>query len=35
MIEQMPQLDGETGAKARSAQVGYPLYFANIPEYDQ
>jgi hypothetical protein len=32
MIEQIPQLDGETGARARSASVGYTLYFANIPE---
>jgi hypothetical protein len=31
MIEQIPQLDGETGARARSASVGYTLYFANIP----
>jgi hypothetical protein len=31
MIEQIPQLDGESGAKARSAWDGYTLYFANIP----
>jgi hypothetical protein len=31
MIEQIPLLDGETGARARSASVGYRLYFANIP----
>jgi hypothetical protein len=32
MIEQIPQLGGEIGARARSAWVGYTLYFANIPE---
>jgi hypothetical protein len=31
-IEQIPQLDGETGARAHSAWIGYTLYFANIPE---
>jgi hypothetical protein len=31
MIEQIPQLDGEIGARARSARAGYTLYFANIP----
>jgi hypothetical protein len=31
-IEQIPQLGGETGTRARSALVGYTLYFANIPE---
>jgi hypothetical protein len=31
MIEQIPQLDGETGARARSAWAGYTLHFANIP----
>jgi hypothetical protein len=30
MIEQIPQLDGETGAKARSTQVGYISQFATI-----
>jgi hypothetical protein len=30
MIEQIPQLDGETGARACSAWVGYTLYFANL-----
>jgi hypothetical protein len=32
MIEPIPQLDDETRATARSAKVGYTLYFANIPE---
>jgi hypothetical protein len=32
MIEQIPQLDGESGARACSAWVGYSLYLANIPE---
>jgi hypothetical protein len=32
MIEQIPQLDDEIGARARSAKVGNTLYFANIPE---
>jgi hypothetical protein len=27
----MPQLDGETGARVRSAKVGDALCFANIP----
>jgi hypothetical protein len=31
MIEQIPQLEGETGARARSAWAGYTLYFANNP----
>jgi hypothetical protein len=31
-IEQIPQLDRETGTRARSALVGYTLCFANIPE---
>ncbi len=31
MIEQIPQMDGETGARARSAMPGNILYFANIP----
>jgi hypothetical protein len=30
MIEQIPQLDGESGARARSAWVGYTLHFTNI-----
>jgi hypothetical protein len=30
MIEQIPQLDGEAGARARSAWAGYTLRFANI-----
>jgi hypothetical protein len=30
MIEQIPQLDGESGARARSAWNGYTLCFANI-----
>jgi hypothetical protein len=29
-IEQIPQLDDEIGARARSAGVGNTLYFANI-----
>jgi hypothetical protein len=32
MIEQIPQLDDESSARARSAWVGYTLYFSNIPE---
>jgi hypothetical protein len=32
MIAQMPLLDGKTGARARSAWVGYTLHFANIPK---
>jgi hypothetical protein len=32
MIEPIPQLDDEIGAKARSAWVGNTLRFANIPE---
>ncbi len=32
MIEQIPPLDDEIGARARSARVGNTLYFANIPE---
>jgi hypothetical protein len=31
MIEQIAQLDGETGARARSAWSVYTLYFADIP----
>jgi hypothetical protein len=31
MIEQIPQLDGETSVRARSTWAGYTLYFANIP----
>jgi hypothetical protein len=31
MIEPIPQLDAEIGAKARSAWVGNTLYFADIP----
>ncbi|MEJ2694967.1 MAG: hypothetical protein P8166_18635 [Candidatus Thiodiazotropha sp.] len=31
MIEQIPQLDDEIGARARSAWVGNTLRFANIP----
>jgi hypothetical protein len=31
MIEQIPQLDDEIGARARSARVGNTLYFANTP----
>jgi hypothetical protein len=31
MIEQIPQLDDEIGAKARSARVGNTLNFANAP----
>jgi hypothetical protein len=31
-IKQIPQLDGETGARARLARVGDTLYLANIPE---
>jgi hypothetical protein len=31
-VKQILQLDGETGARARSAQVGDALYFANIPD---
>jgi hypothetical protein len=31
MIEQIPQLDDEIGARARSARLGNTLYFANIP----
>jgi hypothetical protein len=30
MIEQIPQLGGEIGARARSARIGNTLYFANI-----
>jgi hypothetical protein len=30
MIEQIPQLDGETGARARSAWFGYTFYLGNI-----
>jgi hypothetical protein len=30
-IEQIPQLDGEIGMRARSVSSGYTLYFANIP----
>jgi hypothetical protein len=32
MIEPIPQLDDEIGARARSAGVGNTLYFANGPE---
>jgi hypothetical protein len=32
MIEPIPPLDGETGARARSAYASYTLYFTNIPE---
>jgi hypothetical protein len=32
MIEQIPQLGDETGARSHSAWVGYTLYFANIQE---
>jgi hypothetical protein len=32
VIEQIPQLGGKIDARARSAWVGYTLYFANIPE---
>jgi hypothetical protein len=28
----MPQRVGVTGARARSARLGYSLYFANIPK---
>jgi hypothetical protein len=31
MIEQIPQLDGETGTRARSVWAAYTLCFANIP----
>jgi hypothetical protein len=31
-IEQIPQLGGEIGTRARSALVDYTLYFANTPE---
>jgi hypothetical protein len=31
MTEQIPRLDDEIGARARSAGVGNTLYFANIP----
>jgi hypothetical protein len=31
MTEQIPQLDDEIGARARSVKAGYTLYFANIP----
>jgi hypothetical protein len=31
MIEPIPQLDGETGARARSAYSGDTLFFTNIP----
>jgi hypothetical protein len=32
MIEQIPKLGGENGTRARSALLGYTLYFANIQE---
>jgi hypothetical protein len=32
MIEQIPQLDGESSARVRSTGSGYTLYFANSPE---
>ena len=32
MLEPIPQLDDEIGARARSARVGNALWFANIPE---
>jgi hypothetical protein len=32
-IKQIPQLDGETGARARSAMLGNTLYLANIPTH--
>jgi hypothetical protein len=32
MIEKIPQLDDEIGARARSARVRNTFYFANIPE---
>jgi hypothetical protein len=31
-IALIPQLDGESGTRTRSAKVGDTLYFANIPE---
>jgi hypothetical protein len=31
MIEPIPQLDDEIGARARSARVGNTLWFTNIP----
>jgi hypothetical protein len=31
MIEPIPQLDDEIGARARSAGLGNTLYFANSP----
>ncbi len=33
MIEQIPQMDGETGARAHSAMPGNILHFANIPKF--
>jgi len=30
-IEEIPQLGGENGAKARSVRIGYTLHFPNIP----
>jgi hypothetical protein len=32
LIMQIPQLDGETGARASSVWVGYALRLTNIPE---
>jgi len=33
MIEQIPQMGGDTGARARSAMPGDILHFADIPGF--